>query len=248
MENKIENHSSKNGCLYSYIILMLCLISIGLYIGYIWWPKKYPDASVNYKIIVSVEMDGKLFKGSSVQGLALESGPYLAPGGARVGIKVKGDAVVVDVPGVGAIYALLTKPGNNGRFGLGSEGIYRHLLPESCGLKFGTKTTAEYVLSYEALSGSCFVSDEHLPLFVRFVDASNPASVYRVYPEDLGGIATEEVKLNSVELQITNDPITRNIEEKLEWITSIGNRKLSDYPGGKDNEIAEALYIHGFRR
>jgi len=61
--------------------------------------------------------------------------------------------------------------------------------------------------------------DDHYPLLVTFTDINDPASVQRVDPDDLVAHFGPGVKLKTITLEITDEPVTGGqIEKVLGWL------------------------------
>jgi hypothetical protein len=58
---------------------------------------------------------------------------------------------------------------------------------------------------------------DNYPYFVRFRDLRDPASVEQVDPDDLAKTFGEGTKLKSLTVQITDDPTTTGIGQRLPW-------------------------------
>ena len=56
-------------------------------------------------------------------------------------------------------------------------------------------------------------------MLVTFADRDDPTSVARVDPDDLAASFGEGVKLRRITVQLTDDPVTSGIEERLGWLT-----------------------------
>ncbi|HBM06154.1 MAG TPA: hypothetical protein DD369_11230, partial [Erythrobacter sp.] len=70
------------------------------------------------------------------------------------------------------------------------------------------------------------------PMLVTFGDLDDPASVERVDPDDLAATFGEGVRLKRITVQITDDPVTSGIEQRLGWLGNIREMNLSneDFP------------------
>lgn len=62
----------------------------------------------------------------------------------------------------------------------------------------------------------------YMPYFVRFRNIKDPASVELVDPDDLGKSFGSGVKLKSFTIEITDEPLTKQIEQRLPWLADLG--------------------------
>ena len=60
------------------------------------------------------------------------------------------------------------------------------------------------------------------PYFVRFKDIKDPKSVEQVDPDNLAKSFGTGVKLKSLTVQMTDEPVTVGIEKRLGWLGSVG--------------------------
>ena len=56
------------------------------------------------------------------------------------------------------------------------------------------------------------------PMLVTFGDLADPTSVAEVDPDDLAATFGEGVKLKRITVELTDDPVTTGIEERLGWL------------------------------
>lgn len=74
------------------------------------------------------------------------------------------------------------------------------------------------------------------PMLVTFTDLSDPTSVAEVDPDDLAATFGKGVRLKRITVQITDDPVTTGIEERLGWL---GNERGSLIPIPRGTPIGE---------
>ena len=71
------------------------------------------------------------------------------------------------------------------------------------------------------------VNPQDYPMLVTFKDISDPASVQKVYPNNLAASFGRGVKLKRIMLEITNEPVTNGeVEKVLGWLTNLKGRYL----------------------
>jgi hypothetical protein len=62
------------------------------------------------------------------------------------------------------------------------------------------------------------------PMLVRFRDISDPLSVEKVDPANLSATLGPGVTLRRATIEITDDPVTTGIEERLPWLKELEKR------------------------
>ena len=73
---------------------------------------------------------------------------------------------------------------------------------------------------------------QYLPYMVRFRDMADPKSVEQVDPADLAKSFGPGVKLKSLTVQVTDEPMTKSIEKRLRWLGEYPEPHLAPIPGG----------------
>jgi hypothetical protein len=70
-------------------------------------------------------------------------------------------------------------------------------------------------------------------MFVRFRDYNNPQTVEQVSPENLATDERGTMSVHRVVIQITNEDVSGDIEEKLPWLKSLDGKYLHSGPSAK---------------
>lgn len=172
-----------------------------------------PSDSWHQKMTIEVEVDGKVYSGSSVVRVRWGKNDPLGASNGPAWIKsVKGEAAFVEVPGRGVIFALLNPPGDssytvNIAFRTLGDKVWR--LPMD----------ARYA-AVKANQGMRLTVPRNLyPFLVTFADISDPTSVEQLEPSSLAASFGAGVRLRRVLLEITNVPVTKNsVKSVLGWI------------------------------
>jgi hypothetical protein len=198
------------------IVAAIIAALYGLYAYY------YPSATVRYRLTLVIEADGQQHSGSGVIQVTYGKNLQLLGVAKEIYVNVKGEAVTVDIPGRGTLFALL-KEGQSPRsspewivtkaFGFPGGGL-GHPLESS-------------LARLRELSGRVELSPNDLPLLVRFRDINDPKTVERVDPNDLARSFGAGVDLKRVTVEITRDPVTTGIEQRLTWLRSLRSRGAS---------------------
>jgi hypothetical protein len=170
--------------------------------------------------------------------------------------RVQGEATVVDLGARGLLFATLADEGRliNAVAHGTSLGCQTPFPRE----KFHGKADAsvspngEYAAYFDGLNTQKPKGDvpfKYLPMFVRFRDLHDPASVERVDPSDLAASFGAGVKFERMSIEITNAPVSKGIEAVLPWLASPHSQRLSSRPLAlTDNPAVELLDYTDFRR
>ncbi|WP_153768176.1 hypothetical protein [Labrenzia sp. CE80] len=234
-----------SGCLGRSLIILLSFGAI------IWglWSWFAPTAVVRYRLDVTVEVDGEPVTGSVVQELTISTWPFHLPGNARVGYRIKGQALVLDLPGRGTLFVLMELPTEDGSFPTSNWGErFRSLVNRSCDLKRNGTNFAAYVRKFRSLSGSCNVPRQYIPLMVQFEDLADQTSVERVYPDDLEAAFGSNIKFINASITFTDAPITTGIGQHLPWLTNYIERYLGEYSRTYPKPFYRSLMYGSFRK
>ena len=188
-----------------------------------------------YRLTVEVETPEGLKTGSSVievkQRLVR---PGSSPANMAVERRVRGEAVAVDLPGGRTLFALL-RSDNNVDW---ASYVMQTLAPHSESETFAQQLDNMLLLEGEIVLPRTFPPVGHLeersayPMLVTFGNIDDPASVERVDPDDLAFTFGDGVSLKRITVQVTDDPVTTGIEQRLGWLGNIREMNLSneDFP------------------
>lgn len=251
------------------IVALLVLVIVA-------WKVAYPSGTWRYKMTVTVETPEGIKTGSAVREVLAYRSPRILPDahGGHVQLTY-GEAVVVDLGSRGVLFALLN--------GAKLYVDYAHSLPFYVfSSEYGGLTAAGIRRFRTLKAGPIDLETEWYPIFVHFKHIDDRKSVEAVlemepctnpqisirndysrcikkdsFAESFG----EGVRLKSVTLEMTNEPITRGIVDKylpwLEpWRAEVGKRPhyprhKGDWEGAKDPEFAQmavaALKREGLR-
>lgn len=184
-----------------------------------------------YRLTVEVETPDGLKTGSSVIEVSLtQTGKdaFVTPEAGGVNATMRGEAVAVDLPGGGVLFALLRSKDQ-----VDAAKWYAHRAvktPRFEGEYASTRRTK--YMKENSLSGE--LGRDLYPMLVTFGDLDDPASVAEVDPEDMAASFGEGVALKRIAVQLTDDPVTAGIEERLGWLEqtrgAIGKIPMSERP------------------
>ena len=167
------------------------------------------------KMTVTVETPAGEVSGSSVSAVSWQEHAVRFPDGMGWHYNVTGEAVVVEVTPGRYLFALLT--------GAGTTEYMGSVAPASIAGHEGRVISPELFDEVRdkrgRAAGVIVVPDYQYPLMVTFADIADPASVKLVNPNDLAASFGPGVRLKSVTLEVTNEPVTAGrLETVLPWI------------------------------
>jgi hypothetical protein len=181
------------------------------------------SAEVRYRVTVEVEDNGTLRSGSSVWAFRLTQGLF-----GSLDPRFRGEAVAVDLPGRGTLFALVFGRTRNDLLGTDTLGMLpEHLLGDIGRVDRGeSKLHKDRIddLSYIALqAGATATIDcahphriwDDCPYLVRFRDPHDAKTVEPVDPKRLDLAFGKGVTLQRISIQITHDPVTTSIQARL---------------------------------
>ncbi|MEL6877694.1 MAG: hypothetical protein AAGL68_06305 [Pseudomonadota bacterium] len=171
-----------------------------------------------YRLTVEVETPQGLKAGSSVIEVKQR---LVRPGSDPISIGVerraRGEAVTVDLPDGRTLFALLRSKDDSDWAAI----IMQSLAPDGVGEGYVEQLNNMLLIEgVQELPRMRPPLDEQsaYPMLVTFGDIDDPTSLERVDPDDLAATFGEGVSLKRITVQITDDPVTTGIEERLGWI------------------------------
>ena len=184
-----------------------------------------PTPDYRYRLTVEVDTPEGLRSGSSV--IEVETRVNSAnsiPNPDGLTRRARGEAVAVELPDGQVLFALLRSEDNvdwakSITFTLAPEGSgesgdpfqerFDNMLAMGGAIEL-PETLGDYNRNLTRTSGR--------PMLVTFRDPADPTSVERVDPDDLAASFGEGVSLKRITVEMTDDPVTRGIEERLGWL------------------------------
>jgi hypothetical protein len=161
-----------------------------------------------YRITVEVDTPQGLKSGFAVREIVYTEQMIKLPDAAAVTATQRGEAVVVDLPNGQALFALLSTNGYEtlqAAFGDDSPATLDAAQNDGRVVELRPKPN-----SIPEQSG--------YPTLVTFTDIADPASVKLVVPNELADSFGPGVRLKRITVEITDDPVTTGIEERLGWL------------------------------
>ena len=215
---------------------------------HLWLDYQYPGTTIQYRITLEVETPEGLKTGSGViqARYKLSSGFPGDQSGLRRDYGLKGDAIAVDLGARGTLFALLRIADRDGlRPNLDTTFPYELLgawTPDMRRLQ-----GREWIADLNRLTGRVELRGRPMPLLVRFRDLNDPLTVEAVHPTNLAARFGPGVRLIRASIEVTRDPVTTGIENRLAWLSPHTQRTI--YPSGSgypaDRAPLHALIKHG---
>lgn len=195
----------------------------------------WSDSSWNQKITVTVDTPHGAVSGSAVTSISWSENKIFKDG-ARWQVDYKGEAVVVDLGSSKYLFALLiSERGPDGWLDdLGRMG------PLSVGLDISQGN------EFRRHEGPIEIERSVLPMLVTFGNLSDPASVKQVNPSNLAASFGGGYSLKSVSLEVTDEPVTEGVVEKvLGWLQPYPEPPLCRPSSPNDFSFCASKVHHG---
>lgn len=179
----------------------------------------FPQQSYRYRLTVVVDTPEGPRSGASVVEVTEERPTGL--GRQRAGLlSVSGEAVAVDLGARGTLFVLLKDGSRTATFSSQAAVIASAVFPGA-----GSETLAERFRRYRSETLKTRLTPEQLPLMARFRDRLDPTTVEPIADHDLAAAFGDGVRLREATLETTRDPVTRGIEQHLNWLTLAKDRR-----------------------
>jgi hypothetical protein len=195
------------------ILLYIALGIVALIVGAVLFYKGvFPTYTYRYRMTVEVTVDGVVHSGSSVIEVRLVRQPQVLSGVPRVRAELTGEAVFVDLGKGRNVIALLASGPNGSNVDYPSYLVSKH---------FRLSMWDDWDLAkYSELRGRWDLPANQLPTFVTFADLNDPKSARVVSLNEFKRVFGPDVHLKRVEIEMTNAPVTLELEAKLPWWAS----------------------------
>lgn len=207
---------------------------------------KAPD--YRYRLTVEVETPQGLCSGSSVIEVEQSIGRTTMSGfGEQVFLRIRGEAVAVDLPDGRTLYALLRSGGDVEW----AARVIPFLSPDTKDdnpLNDLLLLEGKKELPRTWSKPGPFNNGSAYPTMVTFGDEAHPKSVVEVDPDDLAATFGEGVKLKRITAGITDDPVTTEIEKRLGWLSQYPEPSLDPGHDPKDYSLPATLRHGDFRK
>lgn len=212
------------------------------------WLFAFPSAWLHYKLSVDVDDNGTRRHGEGVILVLFQSqGPLLIGNTPQWTVEALGEAFAVDMGPRGTFFVLLSNDRNrntSAAAGRSALAVYFRFYVNdlSNGLSSLWKIVA-FAQSKKAVD----VAPNRLPQLVRFRDVNEPSTVEPVDPDRLDLSFGPGVKIIGVHAELTNEKVTKGIESRLKWLTTLKNNSLSQSTKFFVESFADSLGRSNFK-
>jgi hypothetical protein len=190
------------------------------------------SATVRYRVIATVEVDGQRVEGSTVMEAYFSHVEHslIGAGGAT---KLYGEALILDLKGRGTVFIL---PVEHQKKTVLAQ-IYEFGIPLTFGVRrsIGVMVDEDFARLRQAkgrkpFSFALIDVPTRLPAFVAFRDEKMPNTIYEVDPQHIDS-AFPGVRFISLDIEITDAPVTKVLKQRLPWLVSSTQLFDRDPPG-----------------
>lgn len=208
-----------------------------------------------YRLTVEVDTPEGLKTGSSVIEVDTGGGrSTMAPAGSVIMHKLRGEAVTVNL-GKGQYLFALLRSKSEGDWAKQVMFLLTPYVRSSDGKHFEATFRDMLKRTGEIELPSYFRNRGHIknrparPMLVTFGDVNDPTSVEEVDPDDLADTFGDGFSLKRITVQITDDPVTGGLEERLEWLSEYPEPRLDpEYRGSTNPNLSQRLWHGDFRK
>ena len=216
-----------------------------------------------YRLTVEVDTPEGLKSGSSVIEVRTEvADKPIIPDANTLDIRVTGEAVTIDIGKRGLLFALLRSDDAVGWAGgvmelvtphppyVAGENAYRgwhRAMLANKGLHELPRNSTSTLQPWQHPEPVATPRD--FPMLVRFSNIADPTTVLGVDPDNLAAAFGQGVKLRRMTVELTDDPVTYGIGEKLGWLNTSSDSGLDRIIGVTANPtLAQRLSFLDFRK
>jgi hypothetical protein len=202
--------------------------------------------SFRYKLIMTVNTPDGVKRGSTVTEWAFSEVAIPARGTPH---KLDGQALYLDLgPGVRPLVALMTSHLHPKRGGTVWDWPGDYVLDRLYHPNWRDDDFMKIISRLAKIREPRRITLEELPDLVTFADINDPKSVIEVDPNNLQGGLGRDITWNEITLEMTDQPITTGIEEKLPWLPAYfqNNWNLDGTKYHSTRELANSLQWSDF--
>ena len=209
----------------------------------------FTNGTVRYKMTVRIDTPEGIKEGSAVREVYMSQGIKIFPESGPI-VRVKGEAVVVDLGQRGQVFALLKG------YLVGAERIMFYAFPEHGG------TTREGIRFYRSMKeGKAVLSPKFYPYLIRFKDIDDPQSIEAIIDVDRDDDEINEdhfeemfgkgVKLKDITIEVTDDSVSHDMSKWPEWFKvpngkMLGSSVFGKYKYNSVNSFSKDEFLKGF--
>ena len=201
------------------LILTILIPAAGVsYFYLVYRPHHYPDYDYRYKITVEVATPEGVKKGSSVIAVHTTQMPEKLRGlfgGHAKTPHATGEAPFVDLGERGILFTAFQKRS--------SRRLFSNFYNKTHNLNPKTGGIPDYATTKDFKAE---LPENWYPSLVRFTDVNNPMSVEEVTPDNMANLFGEGVKVQSVTIEATEEPLQWKLEKELTWLPEYYSKLL----------------------
>jgi hypothetical protein len=182
-----------------------------VFVGYMAFELTFPSESYRYRLQLSLSIDGKIYKGSSVVEVTWDCGPKIT-GLGQCAPSLGGQAAVIDLGSRGVVVATLRTGENVIPIPDGAvDAVWL------CANAFGNHSTTKELPALRHLKGRRDLSPSNLPRLVWFANPADMKSAQKITVLNVAGVLDPTARFTEAFVEITKDPIVVDIAKKLPW-------------------------------
>jgi len=207
---------------------------------------KAPD--YRYRLTVEVETPDGLKTGSSVIEVQQSIGRTTMGGfNEQVFFRIRGEAVAVDLSDGRTLYALL-RSGGDVEWAARVIPFLSPTAEDDNPLDDLLLLKGKKELPRSWSKPGPFNNRSAYPIMVTFSNEAEPTSVAEVDPDDLAATFGQGVKLKRITAELTDDPVTTGIDERLGWLPNYYDKMLDGQRLNNSQELANNISQGSFAK
>jgi hypothetical protein len=190
----------------------------------------FPSYSYRYRLQLSLTVNDKTYRGSSVIQVNWECGPPIS-GLGRCAHYIGGQAPLIDLGAMGVVVATLRDGHNISPIPDGAvDTVWL------CAKAFGNRSSYEEKPSLSRLTGRRDLAPDNLPRMVWFKNPEDMTSARIITQSNMASVIHPSARLTEASVEITSDPIVVDIPKRLPWLAELkrqrdAQRGIITYPG-----------------
>jgi hypothetical protein len=221
-------------------------------------PQASDTHSYRYKLTLEVKVDSEIKRASNVVEISHVTKRFPEQ---HTNVVVRGQALYLDLgPGRDPLIALLDSPlkdsDSDKKFGSYEvsawvDGNPAATLASDSRMKAGL---AQNEFGMLVARGPKDLSPIDLPDLVTFSDINDPKTVRRVNPDNLAETLGKDVQWHRMTIEITSDPVSSGLEERLRWLSgyydlNLDGQQTRHFGAGASvaNSISGSEFVKGSR-
>jgi hypothetical protein len=208
------------------VLAMVALIIVLVIAAFAaWWLSQTPTYTYRFRLMIEAEVDGVLRSGASVIEVRTTDFKVGLPETKGLRSSVRGEAVFVDLGNGRNVFATL---------GFGPNGN-EDKIDRLAYIAFSQRDPRLEIKDLSKLTGTAPLAGDLIPTLVTFTDLNDPKTARVIRPEEFEQAFGPGVRFKRALIEMTNDPVTTRIEEKMPWL-----RSLKGYLAGPQPDLTNS--------